>query len=205
MKKPKAIIYDNDGMITHGGRFSEQYAKEFGVSPSVMAPFFEDSFKKCLVGKADLREELKKVLEAWQWKGTVDELLQYWFSIGDSVYDDVYTSILKFKAQGLIVCLATNQEKYRTEYLINKLSYVKIFNEIFSSADLGVYKHSAEGLEKIFQILKERYAILDKEEIMYWDDREDHVECLNKLGFNGQLYQDYPSFSAVLSEVGYQL
>ncbi|MDP2651779.1 MAG: HAD hydrolase-like protein [bacterium] len=205
MKKPRVIIYDNDGMITNGGRFSEQYSKEFGVDPSVMTPFFEGPFKNCLMGKADLKEELKKVLDEWKWEGTVDELMQYWFSIGDSVYDDIYASILKLKEQGLTVCLATNQEKYRTEYLVKKLSYDKIFDEIFLSADLGVYKHSPDGLEKIFQVLKEEYAISDKEEIMYWDDREDHVEALNKLGFNGQLYRDYPSFRAVLSEAGYQL
>ena len=179
MKKPRAVIYDNDGMITHGGRFSEQYAKEFGVDPAVIAPFFEGPFKNCLMGKTDLKEELKKVLETWKWKGSVDELAQYWFSIGDSVHDDMYASILKLRAQGLIVCLATNQEKYRTKYLVNKLSYDKIFDEIFSSADLGAYKHSPDGLEKIFQVLKEKYAISDKGEILYWDDREDHVENLN--------------------------
>ena len=205
MKKLKVIIYDNDGMITHGGRFSEKYSKEFAVDSAAMLPFFEGSFKNCLVGKADLKEELKKVLVTWKWKGTVDELLQYWFSIGNSVYDDIYASILKLKEQGLIVCLATNQEKYRTGYLVNKLSYNKIFDEIFSSADLGVYKHSPEGLEKIGQVLKEKYAISDKEEIMYWDDRENHVGCLNKAGFNGQLYRDYLSFKSVLSDYGLQL
>jgi len=204
MRKPKAIIYDNDGMITYGGRFSEQYSKEFGVDLAIMSPFFETSFKSCLLGKADLKEELAKVLKAWKWGGTVDELMQYWFSIGDSVYNNVYDSILKLKAQGGVVCLATNQEKYRIQYLVAKLSYDKVFDEIFSSADLGVYKHSQEGLEKIFQVLKEKYAISDKGEIMYWDDREDHVESLNKTGFNGQLYRDYPTFKLVLSEYGYQ-
>ena len=205
MKKSRVIIYDNDGMVTHGGRFSEQYSKEFGLDPVVMLPFLEGPFRSCLVGKADLKEELKKVLGAWKWKGTVDELMQYWFFIGDSVYDDIYASILRLKEQGMIVCLATNQEKYRTEYLVKKLFYDKIFDEIFLSADLGFYKHSPEGLEKIFHVLKEKYAISDKEEIMYWDDREDHVEDLNKLGFNGQLYRDYPSFRTVLAEAGHQL
>jgi putative hydrolase of the HAD superfamily len=205
MKKPKAIIYDNDGMITYGGRFSEQYAKEYGVDPAAMAPFFDGPFKDCLVGKADLKEELAKVLEAWKWSGTVDELLAYWFSIGDAVYNNVYDSISRLKAQGAVVCLATNQEKYRTQYLVTKLAYDKVFDEIICSADLGVYKHSPEGLEKIFQILKEKYGVMDKGEILYWDDREDHVESLNKAGFNGQLYRDYPSFKLGLLEQGYQL
>src|SRR3989344_4656191 len=118
MKKPKVIIYDNDGMITRGGRFSDRYSKEFGVDPAVMAPFFEGPFKKCLTGKADLKEELKQVLVVWKWKGTVEELMQYWFAVGDVLNEDVYTSITKLKKQELIVCLATNQEKYRAQYLV---------------------------------------------------------------------------------------
>lgn len=205
MKKPRVIIYDNDGMVTHGGRFSEQYAKEFGVDIAVMASFFDGPFKKCLVGKADLKEELGKVLETWQWKGTADELMQYWFSIGDTLHADVYASISKLKEQGLIVCLATNQEKYRAAYLLNKLSYEKVFDEIFSSAELGAYKHSTEGLEKISQILKEKYNVSDKGEILYWDDREANVESLHKMGFNAQQYRDYGSFKTVLAEYGFQL
>jgi len=131
--------------------------------------------------------------------------MQYWFSIGDSVYNNVYDSILRLREQGMIVCLATNQEKYRTKYLIEKFSYDKIFDEMFCSADLGVYKHSVEGLEKIFQILSEKYGVSDKGEIMYWDDREKNVEFIGRMGFNAQLYQDYPSFKQVLSDYGYSL
>lgn len=205
MKKPKAVIYDNDGMITHGVRFSDKYSKEFSVDITSMSPFFEGPFKKCLIGGADLKEELEKVLEVWKWKGTADELMQYWFATGEDLYEDVYASISKLRKQGLVVCLATNNERYRVQHLIKKLSYDKIFNQIFFSADLGVYKHSPEGLEKIFQSLREQYAISDKGEIMYWDDREDHVEILNAEGFNGQLYRDYPSFRSVLSDSGYQI
>lgn len=205
MKKPKAVLYDSDGMVTHGGRFSEQYAKEFGIDTAVFMPFFEGPLKECQVGTADLKEELAKVLDVWKWKGTVDELLQYWFAIGDSVHEDVYASISKLKEQGLAVCLATNNEKYRIQYLSKKLSYDRIFDHVFSSVELGSYKHSVEGAEKIFQILKEKYSILGKEEIMYWDDREKNVEFICAMGFNGQLYQDYNSFKTVMTEYGFQL
>ena len=205
MKKPKAIIYDNDGMVTHGGRFSEEYTKEFRVDTVVIAPFFEGPLKKCQVGIADLKEELAKVVDAWRWKGTVDELMQYWFAIGDTPHEDVYASISKLKEQGLVVCLATNNEKYRTQYLIRKLAYDKIFDEVFSSAELGAYKQSAEGAEKIYQRLKGKYGILDKEEILYWDDREKNVENLNIMGFNTQQYRDYDAFKTAMSECGFQL
>ncbi len=205
MEKTKVIIYDNDGMIIHGLRFSDRYIKEFGISQDIMSPFFNGPFKKCLTGNSDIKEELKKVLELWKWKGTEDELLKYWFDSGDEIYADVYESITKLKNQGLIVCLATNQEKYRNQYLIEKFSYSRIFNEIFCSAVLGYTKHSSEGLEKIFQMLHEKYGVNDKEEVMYWDDREENVENLKNVGFNGQKYIDYPSFKSKINEYGFTL
>jgi len=114
-------------------------------------------------------------------------------------------SVTKLKEQGLIVCLATNQEKYRMQYLINKFSYDKVFDEIFFSANLGAYKTSLEGLEKIVQTLKEKYGVSDKGEIMYWDDHEENVVDFNAIGFNGQHYKDFSTFKAVLSDYGYHV
>ena len=204
MPKPKAILYDFDGMLTHGPRFSDKYAAEFGLDPAIMAPFFDEPMKQCLLGKADLKEELTKVLEEWKWHGTVDELLEYWFAIGD-IDQEAFDSIGKLKAQNVVVCLATNQEKYRIGYVTKKYELDKVFDEIFCCANLHVFKHSAEGLEKIFQILKEKHNITEKGEIMYWDDRPGNVENLLKEGFNGQLYKNYAEFKEVLAESNLRL
>lgn len=56
----KAVIFDSDGMLSHGPRFSEHYAREHGILIEEMTPFFTGPFKKCLVGQADLKEELAK-------------------------------------------------------------------------------------------------------------------------------------------------
>ena len=204
MQKPKAILYDYDGMLTGSVRFSDKYSAEFGVDIAEMGSFFNEPFKQCLLGKADLKGELAKVLPAWKWHGSVDELLEYWFSIGE-LNTEVFSSIEKLKVQGVIVCLATNQEKYRIRYVTTKYALDKAFDEIFSCVNLGVYKHSAEGLEKIYQTLTEKHSITDKGEIMYWDDREDNVENLLKEGFNGQLYKDYVGFKETLNASGLQL
>ena len=199
----KAIIYDNDGMICHGTRFSDRYCAEFGLDVNVMSPFFDGPFKNCLVGKADLKEELSKVLEIWKWGGTVDEIIEYWFDSGDKLDNEIFPTISKLREQGLIVCLATNQEKYRTEYLVKKFGYDKVFNDIFSSAELGAYKNSEKGLQKTFDFLNDKYGIQDKGEIMYWDDREGNVEHINQFGMNGQHYKNYEDFRSVMEQVGY--
>ena len=198
--KPKAILYDNDGMIMHGVRFSTKYAKEFGIDVAVMDPFFDGPFKACLTGKANLREELSKVLNDWKWKGTVDELIDYWFGAGEELDKEVYDSVSALRKQGVIVCLATNQEEGRLAYFVKKFSYDKIFDEIFSSATLGVPKHGIEGLEKIANILEKKYGISNRADVMFWDDREGNVERFNSVGFNAKLYTNYEAFKNILKE-----
>lgn len=204
MPKPKAILYDYDGMLARGERFSDKYSAEFGIDSVIMNPFFTGAFHECLLGKADLKEELAKVVEEWKWRGTIDELLVYWFATGELV-PEVFDSIEKLKEQGVVVCLATNQEKYRITYLTRKHNFDIVFDEIFCCANLNAFKHSDEGLEKIFQILKVKHGIQDKKEIMYWDDRPGNVENLINAGFNGQLYKDFPAFKQTLSEYGLSL
>src|SRR5580693_3858173 len=111
----KAAMFDVDGMVLHGQRFSDRYAEEFGISPEEMAPFFKGSFDKCIQGQSDLKQELINGgwLQKWHWSGTVEELLDYWFHTGDEIDQRVLSSVADLRAQGVICVLTTNQEKYR--------------------------------------------------------------------------------------------
>ena len=135
----QAVIFDFDGMLTHGPRFSEHYSKEHGISIDEMTPFFVGPFIDCLVGKADLKDELQKGwLEKWNWTHSADELLKYWFSVGDRLDQNVFDSVGKLRSNGLICVLATNQEKYRTDHLSETFGYNKAFDKVFSSAYTGL-------------------------------------------------------------------
>lgn len=201
----KVVIYDNDGMLTHSERFSDVYAAKMGLDSSVTGPFFEGPFKECLIGKADLKEELSKVLQTWKWTGTTDELLEFWFSCGDDLNDEMFDSVRKLREQGMVVCLATNNERYRTAYLVEKFTYEEIFDEVFTAYDLGAYKQSDEGLEKIAEILRTKHAIEDRAEVIFWDDREEHIENMNKHGFKGELYVNYENFKKTMSKYGHEV
>ncbi len=60
----KTLIFDADGMIVHGERFSGRLAHDYGISTDTTSHFFRNEFQLCLVGKADLKQELQKHLEA---------------------------------------------------------------------------------------------------------------------------------------------
>ena len=43
-------------------RFSQRFSDEFDVPFEKIIPFFKNEFQLCLIGKADLKKELKKYL-----------------------------------------------------------------------------------------------------------------------------------------------
>ena len=199
----KAIIFDSDGMLTHGPRFSEQYSKEKGISLEVMTPFFIGPFKDRLVGKADLKEELSKGwLEKWNWTGSVDDLLGHWFSVGDLLEEEVFDSVRKLRNKGLFCVLATNQEKYRTDYLSNAFGYNTAFDKVFSSAYTGHKKPSSEFFDEIMAYFKARDTSIDKKDVLFWDDDPENIEGAEIYGFEIRQFINTRRYLEQMNELG---
>ena len=78
----KAILLDADGIVIQGRQkyFSEILSEKQGVELEVVLDFFKKDYKKCVLGQADLKQEVAKYLDKWKWQGTADELLSFWFS-----------------------------------------------------------------------------------------------------------------------------
>lgn len=73
--KPKAILFDLDGVVNNSRYFSEIYSEKYNVPLENVQKIFEDGRKDLTnVGKADLKELMAEVLDEWQWKGSVNEL-----------------------------------------------------------------------------------------------------------------------------------
>ena len=199
MPTPKAVIFDADGMLITGERFSGRLSRDYGIPIEVTLPFFQNPLALCQVGKADMREELAKVLPAWGWKGTLDDLLEYWFSTKHNSLDERFVDEIKSLRQSGVRCyLATNNEKYRTEHLRTTLGLGEILDGIFASGEVGAKKTSLEFLT----IIQEKIA-LPSSEIMYWDDRPNHIDELNRAGFQARLYTDFESWKSSMIEDGF--
>lgn len=187
----KAVIFDSDGMLTQGPRFSDTYAAKFNIPIADMTPFFIGPFKECIVGKADLKEELQKGwLQKWNWTGTTDELLEYWFSVGDGLDTEVFKSVAELRAREVLCFLATNQEKYRTDYLTRKFGYDEAFTKVFSSAHVGHKKPSPEFLDAIFSYASEEMNSFERNEVLFWDDDLENVEGARLYGLDARHYRN---------------
>lgn len=195
----KAIIFDADGMvIKKGPRFSDYLEKDSVIPVVITKDFFENEFQDCLVGKADLKEELSKYIEKWGWTRTVNDLLDYWFSVGKNVDPDMISTIEKLRSEGILCYLATNQEKYRTEYFIrSEMDFGNVFDNVFSSAYIGFKKPQTEFFNHIMNSLPEG---TERNEVMFWDDDEDNVKEAEQFGFQANLYTDFEDFQERVSQ-----
>ena len=140
----KLALFDIDGVLNNTERFSVRYTNKYNIPMETVLPFFTGVFQDCLVGKADLKEELAKVLDKWGYKGTVEELLRFWFEGEVNEDKKVREFIQKLKSEKLIIAASTNQEKYRTEYITKSLDLDTLFDHIYSSAYVGFKKPERE-------------------------------------------------------------
>ncbi len=187
--KPSILLLDIDGVINHGEMFSRRYAKKHGVPLTTLAKFFDGVFQDCIIGKADLKNELDHVLKEWKWEKSVDELLEYWF-LDEVKYDQrVLEAIFKLKNHGVKVYGASNQEHHRARYLIERTDLKNYIDEFFISAHLGVKKPDLAFFHQIIDKLG-----VNPSEILYWDDDEKNVEGARGLGIQSNVYIDFPSF-----------
>ncbi len=202
MKMTKAIIFDSDGMLTYDPGFSKTFSKQQNIPLDDMLPFFKGPFKECLVGKADLKEELHKGwLERWRWKGSVDELLTYWFAVSSKPDQEILASILELRERGIICVLATNQEKYRTDYMLGAFGYAEVFDKVFSSAYVGHKKPSPEFFDEVLKYLHSRDSSITKADVMFWDDDPENVEGAQQYGFDVRQFINTQSYKNVISRL----
>lgn len=189
----KAIIFDADGMVITGERPSTRLARDFGVPIEKINQFFDNEFKDCILGKSDLKEVVKPYLSKWNWKGTIDDLLHFWFAESYRIDEQMVAEIENLKAKGIKCFLATNQEKYRVNYMKNQMGLGKVFDRIFSSAEIGAKKATNEFLDTITDSLPK----VKKEEILFYDDRQENIDFAQTYGFQTMLYKSREDLSNI--------
>lgn len=196
----KAVIFDADGVVINSpDYFSVQYERDFGVSSGIIQPFFKGRFKECAIGKADLKEELRPLLSDWKWKGTVDELLTYWFRAEHYVDERIIHEIELLRQKGIRCYLGTMQEKYRMEYIRDVMGLGKVFDGIYNTSEIGYRKPDKEFFQYITDDLKKEN--ISPEEIMFWDDKESNIIPARELGWQGYLYKNFDDFHKVISQI----
>ncbi|MDP4007819.1 MAG: HAD hydrolase-like protein [Candidatus Peregrinibacteria bacterium] len=184
----KILLLDADGVAVAPREkyFSTRYVEDFGVSSDIIVPFFKNEFNDCLTGKKELREVFSEedLLEKWGWKGSLDELLEYWWAGENKRNEPVLAIVKNLRAEGMKCYLATDQEKNRAQYLLRDMRLAEDFDGAFFSCDLGARKHEALYWEKVMATLGNP----DPATVSFWDDEEENIEVAQKAGIDAHLF-----------------
>ena len=187
--RPSILLLDADGVVNTAKLFD--LSVDHGIAIEVLQPFFQGPFQDCLVGKADLRDVIAQYLAEWGWKGTVDDLLAYWFEQGHLIHEKVRDTVLRLRAAGVPVHLGTNQEKHRMDYMRTAMGYGGLFDGIHASYDVGEKKPDIAYFSKV----NERLGSPDPASVVFWDDLEKNVAAANEFGLRAEVFRDEDEFA----------
>ena len=190
----RVLLFDVDGVLANGEAFPAHLERDYAISPQVTAPFFQEKFTACLTGSADLKTELAGHLTAWGWPKSVDAFLDYWFTCEHVIDQPLVECVQQLRQQGVRCYLATQQEKYRTAYILEQMGFAQSFDGMFSSAQLGALKKEQAFFTQILQALDN----ISAEEVLFWDDTARNVAVARQTGMHAELYTDFPHFQQTL-------
>jgi putative hydrolase of the HAD superfamily len=195
---PRVILFDADGVLTLPEEvFSVVYAKSHGFDVEPFEHFFRNDWQEIVTGKKDLKESIAENQELWRWGKSPEELLKFWFETEDVRNNELLELVSKLKAKGIPCYLATDQEKYRGEYMQNVM-FKDIFDGYFISANLGVTKTNPKFYEMIVEQLQQKHPELAPQDITFFDDSQSKVDTACSVGINGQLYTDIKQVKVLL-------
>ncbi|MGB3073590.1 MAG: HAD-IA family hydrolase [Candidatus Moraniibacteriota bacterium] len=182
----KIYLFDADGVVVAPREkyFSQRYAVDYGVSGDVIMPLFKNEFGDCVIGKKELSEVLKGYVGRWQWHGTIDELLEYWWAGENKRNEPVLQVIQKLRVGGALCYLATDQVKERKEYLLRRVGLEKEFDGTFFSSDLGTTKDTEAYWHKVLAALGNP----DPARVSFWDDEPENVKAAKAVGIDAYLF-----------------
>ena len=186
----RALILDADGVIIDGAPASVTFARELGITPAMTGSFFSGPFRDCLVGAADLKECIAPHLSGWGWRGSVQGFLDYWFEVEHHLDEGLLAEVARHRAAGTRCYIATNQERYRTEYIRDAMALGDRFDAIFSSAYVGHTKDDRQFLDQ----LKRELAPIRADEMLFWDDGPVNGETAREAGLRAELYTNLEAF-----------
>ncbi len=189
----KAILFDADGVLINGEMFSSHLARDYRISADTVKPFFSGPFRECIIGNTDLKEILPPYLKAWGWNKSVDEFLDYWFRSEHNIDMELIKYIQDLRNKCIKCYLATNQEKYRVQYMLEKMEFSKSFDKVFASSHLGHRKPAVEFYRKVVEELG-----LSKDEILFWDDTQGNVDAAIEFGIKAELYKSFEEFKNIM-------
>jgi len=189
----KILLLDMDGLvILRKEVFSVRISKKLSIPLDKVLPFIKNEFQLCLVGKADLKKEIAKYISGWGWNNSIEDLLKFWFDGEKEINHKLVEKVNELRKNGYKIYLITNNEKYRVEFLWEKMGLKRYFDGIFSSAKIGLKKPDKKFYFEVLKLLK-----TTPKDVVFWDDDEGNHKSAKEIGIDARLYSGIDDLKVV--------
>lgn len=192
----RVIIFDADGVLIETEVFSKQFSRDYSIPLHEITPFFTGIFDTAITGKADLKEIIKPYLKKWGWQKSPEAFLDYWFTSEHHLNKELLMYIQHLREKKITCVVATNQEKYRATYMLEKMGFSDSFTKLYASCHLGSKKPDQLFFQKVFDDLKD----YKKEGVLFWDDSEENVKAAKEFGIQAELYTSFGDFQKIMKK-----
>ena len=174
----RAVVFDIDGVLVHPFRFRDALAGEHGITAEMTAPFFRGPFLDCVEGRLDLADALPPFLASWGWPRSVSDFIDTWLATENAPNDAVLGVVAALRRGDVPCFVASTQERRRAHYITTEMRFVRLFDGLFFSSDLGVAKPDAEFFRTVTHRLGHRPA-----DVLFFDDLSVNVEGARSVGW----------------------
>jgi putative hydrolase of the HAD superfamily len=189
------MLFDVDGVLATGDPWHKDLSDSYDITPQMLSPFFSGPFQRCLLGQADLKEELAHYLPRWNWPHSVEAFVDYWFC-RHTLDGQLIATIQQLRQLGIHCYLATQQERYRTAYLWHDMDLASSFDGMFSSVSIGYMKDKPAFFTSILASL----ADVQPGTILFWDDTLANVITARSVRIIAEVYRDFAQFQVKVHE-----
>lgn len=197
----KAIMVDVDGVLVAGRPsdglpWSTSLEADLGFSPEDLhREFFIPYWHEIVIGKSELKEKLDLVLPKIAAHLSSDRLIDYWFANDAGLNLPLLNVLDRFRAQGIKIYLATNQEHLRAAFLLERLGLSKHVDGCYYSAALGFKKPDWGFFE-----WAATHSGFSVEELLLLDDTQANITAAKQLGWQVIEWQENTSGLKALIE-----
>jgi putative hydrolase of the HAD superfamily len=194
MAPPKAILFDADGVIQRpGAEFRAACGAVLGSTGEPLDRFMRELFaveKPALTGHRDFVADLMEVLVRHGAAERLNDALAIWTAI--DVDAAMPAAISALRAQGVLCCLATNQQKFRGKHMSETLGFAQLFDHEFYSHALGLAKPDPA----YFQAIVDKLA-LPAAELLFIDDHDTNLTGAREAGLQVALFPGSSELTSV--------
>lgn len=202
------ILLDIDNVILKNSYFDEkgniQYfwtqniEKDLGIKQSTLRFLFDDKWIDVLLGRILLNNKVSDFFNNINSKLSNEDFISYWLEHDSCLNQNVVSFINKMHEKGFKLCVGSNQEETRANYLLKKHNDIfSLFEKIYISATLHKVKPNKEFF---YDILKDLNTGVNN--IIFIDDDCRNINSAKKIGIKTFEYKSInDSFDEIIKEI----